>query len=345
MGVVAVAAFGGNEDKFIKKYAMMKIYESCFGSDVVKQIRQEMKAACAKCASMESPITPPAPLQEHTMIPSVQGENHQESTKHDAVNTEEENSVHPKPVFDPTKLHQAILAYRPNPYQPTFRPFTPNNGFYPGFVSSGPMFYPGNPNGFQGGPMQYTPTYPHFPFFQPGFFGGGQRMSREMDIKSQLEALTARMSGRVRNVTCVMQELGYLNDNLEPNYEKIQAKIGTLPIPEELKKDIQDGVQFCQQFSQCVPEMKSEKSPLSNELIRPMFFFRCYKHKKLEACVMKDVRERFSGNGDDNMDEPEVEIRRTAKAEGMEDREIDHLASSVYEFLYGSDSMDFDAIL
>lgn len=70
-----------------------------------------------------------------------------------------------------------------------------------------------------------------------------------MDIKSQLEALTARMSGRVRNVTCVMQELGYLNDNLEPNYEKIQAKIGTLPIPDELKQDIQDGVQFCQQFS------------------------------------------------------------------------------------------------
>lgn len=65
-----------------------------------------------------------------------------------------------------------------NPFQPTFqRPL--NNGFYPGFASSGPMFYPGHPNGFQGGPMQYTPTYPQFPFFQPGFFGagGGQRMS------------------------------------------------------------------------------------------------------------------------------------------------------------------------
>lgn len=70
-----------------------------------------------------------------------------------------------------------------------------------------------------------------------------------MDIKDQIEALTARMSGRVRNVTCVMQELGYLDDNLEPNYEKISSKIGGLSIPDELKQDIQEGVTFCQQFS------------------------------------------------------------------------------------------------
>lgn len=69
-----------------------------------------MKAACAKCAAMDNPVTPPAPIQNHT---PVQGEHHQETTKHDGVNTEDENSVHPKPVFDPTKLHQAILAYRP----------------------------------------------------------------------------------------------------------------------------------------------------------------------------------------------------------------------------------------
>lgn len=70
-----------------------------------------------------------------------------------------------------------------------------------------------------------------------------------MDIRSQLELLTSRMSGRVRNVTCVMQELGYLDENLEPNYSKISERIGNLPIPDELRKDMQDGVAFCQQFS------------------------------------------------------------------------------------------------
>lgn len=70
-----------------------------------------------------------------------------------------------------------------------------------------------------------------------------------MDIRGQLEALTSRMSGRVRNVTCVMQELGYLDGNLEPNFAKISERIGNLPIADELKKDMQEGVTFCQQFS------------------------------------------------------------------------------------------------
>lgn len=70
-----------------------------------------------------------------------------------------------------------------------------------------------------------------------------------MDIKAQLEALTSRMSSKVRNVTCVMQELGYLDENLEPNFQKITERIAALPVGEELKRDMQDGVTFCQQFS------------------------------------------------------------------------------------------------
>lgn len=58
---------------------------------------------------------------------------------------------------------------------------------------------------------------------------------------------------------------------------------------------------------------------------------------------MKDVRERFNG---DNMDtEPEIEVRRTGKMGKMDEDNMDDLASSVYEFLYGSESMDFDSIL
>lgn len=74
-------------------------------------------------------------------------------------------------------------------------------------------------------------------------------IQRDMDIRGQIEAITSKMSGRVRNVTCVMQELGYLDDNLEPNFSKISQRIGNLPVNEELKRDMQDGVSFCQQFS------------------------------------------------------------------------------------------------
>lgn len=46
-----------------------------------------------------------------------------------------------------------------------------------------------------------------------------------------------------------MHELGYIDENLEPNYEKITQRIAALPISQEVRQDIQDGVQYCQQFS------------------------------------------------------------------------------------------------
>ncbi|XP_072387274.1 uncharacterized protein [Diabrotica undecimpunctata] len=337
--VASVSSFGGNDEKFLKKYAMMKIYESCFGEEVVRQIRQELKKACAKCSSLEAP--PNAPVT----VSSVP----EERPPHPL---QEAAGQHPlQPSFEAEKLHQAILAFRPNPTPQQFKPF------YPGFGNSPATFY-GSPYGNpQISPVQmpfFYPGYPQVPFspYQlPASVGQqlyGNRLSRNMDVRNQLEILTARMSGRVRNITCVMQELGYLDENLEPNYVRINERISNLPISEELKKDMQEGVGFCQQFSQCVPEVKKDKSPLSRELIRPMFFFKCYKHKKLEACIMKDVREKFSGVSDEEFDS-DLDLRRAGKdmkfPKTDQEKEIDNLESSIYEFLYASDSgMDLDGL-
>ncbi|KAH0807394.1 hypothetical protein GEV33_015397 [Tenebrio molitor] len=317
--ILTVSSFGGSEDKFLKKYAMMKIYESCFGPEVVKQIRKEMKAACAKCSALETSPSPPSTNPPNTNVP--------------------ENPPQ-LPNFDADKLHQAILAYRPNspPPTPFYRPYAPSAGMAPFYslpyanpAYPTPMIYPGFPQQSS----QFSP-YGGFPLVSQPFYGN--RMSRDMDIKAQLEALTSKMSGRVKNITCVMQELGYLDENLEPNYHKISERISTLPVSDELKRDMQEGVTFCQQFSQCVPDVKRDKSPLSRELIRPMFFFKCYKHKKLEACIMKDVREKYAGVTDEEFDN-DVELRRTGKAvnQSKSEKEINELVSSIFPNLQGKD--------
>lgn len=48
-----VSGLGGTEEKFIKKYAMMKVYESCFGPQVLKEIRKEMREAAQKCSDSQ----------------------------------------------------------------------------------------------------------------------------------------------------------------------------------------------------------------------------------------------------------------------------------------------------
>ncbi|CAG9768984.1 unnamed protein product [Ceutorhynchus assimilis] len=353
--VSLVSAFGGSEDRFIKKYAMMKIYESCFGSEVVRQIRKEMKAACTKCASYEEPPSTPAPASS-SEEPQADAQAPSANSVYAAAGT--------APNFDADKLHQAIMAYRPNMAQSAFRPQSlypsqaapvPNNFYSPmafsnpnmqgiqGMQGGMPFFYPGYQQ------ISFSP-YGGFPIVGQQYYGGSNRMSRDMDIRGQIEAITSKMSGKVRNVTCVMQELGYLDENLEPNYAKINERIGNLPVNDELRRDMQDGVTFCQQFSQCVPEVKKDKSPLSRELIRPMFFFKCYKHKKLEACIMKDVREKYAGVADDDFESGDVELRRTGREGKLmnsdKEKEVDDLAASMYEFLYASDSgFDIDGIL
>lgn len=88
------------------KLHFFQIYESCFGEEVVKQIRKEMKAACAKCAALETP--PVVPQQRPTSPPL---DDHQ---KIDTI-TEPENTIfsNQQSTFDADKLHQAILAFRP----------------------------------------------------------------------------------------------------------------------------------------------------------------------------------------------------------------------------------------
>lgn len=69
----------------------------------MKQIRKEMKAACAKCAMMETPQQRPQPV-------APQIEDHH---KLDGI-TDPENTIYAnQQTFDADKLHQAILAFRP----------------------------------------------------------------------------------------------------------------------------------------------------------------------------------------------------------------------------------------
>jgi len=72
-----------------------QVYESCFGSEVVKEVRQEMKAACAKCAG----VSATAPGQA---VPSPADPADKKKLPLAAV----------PPTFDATRLQQAILGFR-----------------------------------------------------------------------------------------------------------------------------------------------------------------------------------------------------------------------------------------
>ncbi|RVE47032.1 hypothetical protein evm_008314 [Chilo suppressalis] len=356
-------ALANSDDRFIKKYAMMKIYESCFGPEVVKQIRKEMKEAYAKCSA------PPIEEAPNSHIPSILlgklplgfsvDPNTQTITKPQDGAVLNQDKDHNSQDSQPQKPPSGGMPFqfRPqgNPFQPPspippymmgspqFRPFSPATPFYQLPYNSPGLFYP---PGMPYNPYAYQQQYQQGFYQQPYF--GSNRVSRDLDLRDRLDMMYRGPAGsKVRNITCVMQELGYIDHNLEPNYEQITRRITDLPVSAELKGDIQDGLQFCRKFSQCVPDVKRDVSPLSQELIKPMFFFRCYKHKKLEACIMKDIRERFTTEEELETDTDFRSLSRSARSirEHFGDprlEALDEMAVYLYDYLSEGNGLDFD---
>ncbi|CAG9782740.1 unnamed protein product [Diatraea saccharalis] len=355
-------ALANSDDRFIKKYAMMKIYESCFGPEVVKQIRKEMKEAYAKCSAPpveEAPNSPQIPsiLLGKLPLGFSMDPNTQTITKPQDGSALNQDKEHVSQESQPQKPPPGSFQFRPhgNPFPqgspippfmmatPQFRPFAPATPFYQFPYNAPGLFYPPN---MQYNPYAYQQQYQQSLYQQPYF--GNNRMAREIDLRERLDMISrGPAASKVRNITCVMQELGYIDHNLEPNYEQITQRIADLPVSVELKGDIQDGLQFCRKFSQCVPDVKRDVAPLSQELIKPMFFFRCYKHKKLEACIMKDIRERFTTEEELDTDTDFRSLSRSARSikDDFSDprlEALDEMAVYLYDYLSQGNGLDFD---
>ncbi|XP_046392624.1 uncharacterized protein LOC124160692 [Ischnura elegans] len=427
----AVAAgFSGSEDRLIKKYAMMKVYESCFGSEVVDEVKREMKEACLKCsggleAHAPPPPPPPSPspaqpLKDAAPAPprpvaapapasdeETSGEQQQHHPADHSTPASPSPSPHPLPnhshrspaqLISPDRL-QAILSLRPLQGAPPSRlPFvqqSPAQDQRPYFLSNlaqslGNAIYDFGNNGYNspinqqasfwnrnpyfsgvnnGGPGYFqnlaglfspanAPVYPPTGYY-PAYLGGSMRNSRDLDLRKRMELMASRLDGsrKIRNITCVMQELGYLNEKLEPNYNAITERINRLPVPIELKADMVEGVEFCRQFSMCLPETRKDRFQLTHEFTKPMSFFRCYKQKKLEACIMKDVRERYAlargvdsdeedgGSSSEEEEEEPHTLRRSMSSKKrrggsrrgrvMNPEEPSPIEGAVFDFLYG----------
>lgn len=75
---------------------------------MVKQIRKEMKAACAKCAAMEVPSFAPPPTTPKPTSPPPE-----EQYKIEGISDPDNTIYANQQTFNPDKLHQAIIAFRP----------------------------------------------------------------------------------------------------------------------------------------------------------------------------------------------------------------------------------------
>ena len=60
-----------------------------------------------------------------------------------------------------------------------------------------------------------------------------------------------------------------------------------------MRGDLVDGIDTCSQFSQCLPTSEFDSTPIGKDIAPAIMFVNCFKGKKMEACIKKDLRERL----------------------------------------------------
>jgi len=115
------------------------------------------------------------------------------------------------------------------------------------------------------------------------------------------EYLTKKMTHKIANVTCMLQELKYMNEDKTPNYKHAEKQINQIN-DAYLRNQLTYGFDMCKEFANCMP-VKKAKTQIMQELGTCVSFFKCMEMKKMEACFMKDFRQGMADYGFDPIEE------------------------------------------
>ncbi|KAK2718043.1 uncharacterized protein LOC136038715 isoform X2 [Artemia franciscana] len=285
-------------DGLFKKYGMMKIFEDCFGLEIIQEWWTEILQAGESCQSGKR-MRP-----NNKIIPNIKHKHMKSPIKAQPLHFESAENVR----FSSQEIR--------NPEYFQFLPVVVSPGFKTTFGSPAnvPVQYP-----YYIGSDQPNYYYSHF----------SERQKRQVSNAESLETqemLKKMVDEKVGNMTCIMRELKFLKSDNQPDVEGITRRINRLSIKESLKRDMLDGMQMCSDFSKCIPLEKYEKTALLRNLARPYMFFSCFKNQKLVACMKKDLNEKFGVN----FDTVSSRMGLDSMAEDSEDDQILSLFSTIF---------------
>jgi len=154
------------------------------------------------------------------------------------------------------------------------------------------------------GSRQNTPEQ----YFQ--LVGGPSRSKRhaheEKHSHTTAEKLTymrEKMACMIGNMTCMLTDLKWMNEDRTANIAYYEAEIEKIPTPKAgLKEDLLYGVDVCRDFSMCMSPERA-KSPFMKELGNFITFQKCFQMKELMACMKADFKEYAAQDGYDNIDD------------------------------------------
>ncbi|XP_064109627.1 uncharacterized protein LOC135217593 [Macrobrachium nipponense] len=154
-----------------------------------------------------------------------------------------------------------------------------------------------------GGQTVYVPVQSYSPnFIATGQHdvGGSHRHGRHTQQQHQrhldrftLQDSVLKVQAALSNFTCTLRKLKYIDDNLNLRTDTIFNDYYKIPIDNNLRDDLIEGIDYCNQLVSCLPLQKL-KSPLPLPLIRLVRFTQCERKTRLGACFKHDLRKNIN---------------------------------------------------
>jgi len=120
----------------------------------------------------------------------------------------------------------------------------------------------------------------------------------------KLYHMQEKMACMIGNMTCMLRDLDWMNEDKTPNFALYEKKINDIPgaDKEGLKAELLWGLDCCKDFSMCVSPQKA-KSPFLKELGTFISFSKCFEMKKMMACMKTEFKAYAAKDGYENVDE------------------------------------------
>merc|ERR1712241_745698 len=308
MAIAGDDMFG--HEKMKKQWTDYKAMESCFGEDMMKTSMLKMKKAVVKCTGTDMPeLDLPMYKSPHRVVHAL------------LESAEDLEQMKMMKVFQQlSQSHQSNSQSQPQPIQLVLGQTQqqPQDNMFKKMMMKMMMkkmfgeqeqesqtnnYFKSSPFGNMESRMNTNNKYEMMEQMMKTFMH--QKHKRAADdvfelgdrLTEKLKAETATMQAKLGNASCVLQELGIIDQNQHLDVNKMVKSVedgewGQFP-DQWLKEHHIKDCQTCATYADSIPKPVFDECAYGEKWGRIILFFQCEKEAKYKLCMNHDMKEKL----------------------------------------------------
>merc|ERR1712038_2139823 len=305
MAIAGDDMFG--HEKMKKQWTDYKAMESCFGEDMMKTSMLKMKKAVVKCTGMDMPELD-LPMHKsphrvvHALLESAEDLEQMKMMKvFQQLSQGQQSSNQPQPIQ--LVLGQTQQQPQDNMFKKMMMKMMMKKMFEGELEEPTVDYYKMSPFGNMKARMDSGNKYEMMEQMMKTFMN--HKNKRAADdvfelgdrLTEKLKQETVKMQAKLGNASCVLQELGIIDQNQDLDVSAMKKSVedgewGEFP-DQWLKEHHIKDCQNCATYADSIPKPAFDECAYGEKWGRIILFFQCEKESKYKTCMNHDMKAKL----------------------------------------------------